>query len=182
MCTSIPYTEDYPALEQRVEKGNYLSSDIVNEMISLMGQALLRQLLTRMHNAGWYAIMADEACDISNLEQVTMCIRWVDNEYTVQEDFIGLVQLPNAAAATITSALKDVLVWCSLHLSMCHGQAYDGASNMSGHLSGVAARLREEEPAALHVHCLAHCLNLCLQDAARQFQPIRDVLDLCIVH
>ena len=57
-------------------------------------------------------------------------------------------------------------------------QAYDGASNMSGHIRGVTARLKQEESAALHVHCLAHSLNLCLQDAARVCSPIRDCLHL----
>jgi hypothetical protein len=29
-------------------------------------------------------------------------------------------------------------------------------------LNGVATQLRNENPAAIPVHCLAHCLNLCL--------------------
>ena len=40
---------------------------------------------------------------------------------------------------------------------------------MSGHTHGVAA---------LHVHCLAHSLNHCLQDAARVCKPVRDCLHL----
>lgn len=51
-----------------------------------------------------------------------------------------------------------------LPLEKCRGQAYDGASNMSGHIRRVAAGLKQEESAALHVHCLAHSLDLCLQD------------------
>ena len=171
--------EDYPLLEQWVKNRKYLSSNIVNEQINLMGQASLRQLLVGIHSVMWYAVMADETRYIYN-EQVTVCIRWVDKSYEVHEDFIGLVNVPNAMAETITSILKDVLIWCNLPLSMCHGQAYDGAANMSRLISGVATKILQEEPAALHVHCLAHCLNLCLQDVARQFQPIRDVLDLCI--
>ena len=42
----------------------------------------------------------------------------------------------------------------------------------------MATRIQEEEPSAIHVHCLAHCLNLCLQDVARQCKPVRDALDL----
>ena len=158
----------------------YLSLDIVNEQINLMGQALLRQLLVGIHSVMWYAVMADETRDISIHEQATVRIRWVDKYYEVHEDFIGLVNVPNDMAETITSILKDILIRCNLPLSMCRSQAYDGATNMSGRISGVATKMLQEEPAALHVHCQAHCLNLCLQDAARQFQPIRDVLDLCI--
>ena len=63
-------------------------------------------------------------------------------------------------------------------LSSCRGQAYDGASNMAGWKSGVATRIANEEPLAIHVHCLAHCVNLCIQDVISQCKPIKDALDL----
>ena len=63
-------------------------------------------------------------------------------------------------------------------LNKYRGQAYDGASNMSGPKSGVAARTLKEEPAALPVHCLPHCINLCLQDISYQSKLLRDALDL----
>ena len=31
---------------------------------------------------------------------------------------------------------------------------------------------------SIKVHCFAHCLNLCLQDAARKCQPVRNALDV----
>ena len=74
--------------------------------------------------------------------------------------------------------IKDVLVRCCLPLSLCRGQAYDGASNMRGIQTGVATRIQTETPAALPVHCLAHSLNLCLQDARKQMQILRDALDI----
>ena len=49
---------------------------------------------------------------------------------------------------------------------------------MSGYLNGVAARIQNYVPAALYVHCLAHCTNLCLQTIGRQCKPVRDALDL----
>ena len=49
---------------------------------------------------------------------------------------------------------------------------------MAGHLNGVATRLLEEEPRALFVHCLAHALNLCLQDCGSHCNIVRDVLHL----
>ena len=49
---------------------------------------------------------------------------------------------------------------------------------MQGKRNGLATLFRKEVPAALPVHCLAHCLNLCLQDAGRQIQLLRDSIDL----
>ena len=34
--------------------------------------------------------MADETADVPNKEQVVICIRWVDSNFTVHEDFVGL--------------------------------------------------------------------------------------------
>ena len=67
-------------------------------------------------------------------------------------------------AATLTDTLKDTLIRCGMQLCLCQGQAYDGASNMSEHVSGVATRIQKEGPRALYVHCVAHSLNLCLQE------------------
>ena len=48
---------------------------------------------------------------------------------------------------------------------------------MSDQIRGVATRFKEE-PAALYVHCLAHSLNLCLQDASQSCNSVRDSLQL----
>ena len=38
---------------------------------------------------------------------------------------------------------------------------------MSGIRNGIQALVKQEESKALYVHCLAHNLNLCLQDASK---------------
>ena len=147
-------------------------------MITLMGNTLLRNLLIRVREACWYLIIADETRDISNKEQLTVTIRWVSDTYEVQEDLIGMIHVPSTTASTLTATIKDVLIRCILPLSNCRGQAYDGAANMMGHLRGVATVIENEHPSAIKVHCFAHCLNLCLQDAAKKCQPVRNALDV----
>lgn len=146
---------DCPRLLQWISDGYYLSHDIVNEMITLMGNTLLRQLLTRMRAERFFSIMADETRDMSNHEQMSIVIRWVDTDYIIHKD----------------------LIRCVLPLEICRGQAYDGASNMMGHLTGVAQQIQRDYPAAIKVHSLAHCLNLCLQDTAKKCKPIQAALD-----
>ena len=70
-------------------------------------------------------------------------------------------------ASTIKSVLQDCLMKCSIQISNCRGQAYDGAANMVGHLNGVAAKIQQDEPRAHFVHCVAHSLNLCLQESSK---------------
>ena len=55
-----------------------------------------------------------------------------------------------------------MLSFVSKHLdpSKMRGQAYDGASNMSGKTNGAASRISAQYPLALYTHCASHCLNL----------------------
>ena len=172
--------EDDPPLRRWLQQQQYMSHGITNEIIMLLGNVVLRQLLNCIREATWFAVLADETADISNQEQLSLSIRWVSKSYEINEDFIGLVHVPNITASVLTEAIKDVLIHCSLPLVQCRGQAYDGAANMMGHLRGVATQIQSEEKRAIPVHCLAHSLNLCLQDSAKRSEPIRDALNIVI--
>ena len=171
-------SEDIPPLLEWLSDGRHRSPTIINESIQLMALQLLQQLLEDIRNSGWYSIIADETRDVSGKEQLAISIRWVDANYTVNEDLIGFVEVSETDALSVTKAIKDVLLRVTLPLSQCVGQAYDGASNMAGHISGVAKRIQDEEPRALFVHCMAHCLNLCLQECASSCQCVREALAL----
>ena len=171
-------SHDIPELKVWLKEKKYYSPEIQNEQIALMGLSVLRELLSEIRNAEFFSVLADEATDVSHKEQLVVCIRWVDKDFDVHEDPIELISVPKTDASTLTTAIKDCLVRCCLPISQCRGQAYDGASNMSGHLNGVAAQIQRDTPSALFVHCLAHCTNLCLQAVGRQCIPIRDALDL----
>ena len=92
------------------------------------------------------------------------------------EDLIGLVQLDIITADTIYSALKDCITHSRLDFINCRGQGCDGARNFQGHFKGVATRFEDDYPAAISVHCLAHCINLCLQEATRSCNCIKQAL------
>ena len=160
-----------------VQDNRYQSPEIVNELIEIMGHSVLRSILSNMSSQRWFALLADETRDISNREQLVMCIRWVSDSYEINEDVVGLIQLSDTTAETIHRSLKTSLTSLGLQLENCRGQAYDGASNFQGRVSGVAKRFQDENPAAVPVHCLAHCVNLCLQEVARKVTSIKEGLN-----
>ena len=172
---------DSDATRNWLSENRYTSHQFVNELIDIMGLTVLRSLLKRMKECSdpaWFSIIADEATDINQAEQLNLSIRWVDDEYEAHEDPIGLFRVPDTTE-TLFKVIKDLLIRCDLPLALCRGQAYDGASNMQGRRTGVATRVRNEQPTALPVHCCAHSLNLCLQDAGRKLVCIRDALEVC---
>ena len=150
----------------------------MNEIITIMGQSVLRQILSEIRTALWGAVLVDEATDITHTEQMSFSVRWVKEDFTIHEDTLGLVQMPNTKSLTIFNAMKDILIRCSLPLSQCRGQAYDGAANMSGIRNGVQALFKSEACKALYVHCLAHNLNLCLKDVTKTCDVVRNVMSL----
>ena len=170
--------EHCSGLNQFIKDRYYLSNDIINEMIAIMSMEILREILSNIRRVGTFSLIADEATDTSQKEQLCITIRWVDNKFQIHETPVELIQVPKTDSATLTSVLKDCLIHLALPIGQCRGQAYDGAPNMSGHISGVAARIQECEPTAIFGHCLAHCTNLCLQKVGSQVICVRDSLNL----
>ena len=82
----------------------------------------------------FFSLLCDEYTDIANKEQLTFCLRWVNDDLQAFEGFYGV---PNISANTIVSAIKDACVRLALPLDKCRRQSYDGASNMLGKDSGV---------------------------------------------
>ena len=121
--------------------------------------------------------MADETADTANVEQLVICIRWVDNNLYAHEDFIGLYQLESTTAASIFLLLKDALLRLNLSISRLRGQCYDGAAAMAGSKAGVAAQILKEESRAVYTHCYGHALNLACSDAVKNCKIISDALD-----
>ena len=169
--------KNFPQMKTWLLRREYISPEIINELITIMGQKVLRENLTEIRRSYWFAIIADEASDLSHNEHLSLSIRWIDDTYGVHEDTLGLVQLPDTKAQTLFSVIKDMLIRCSLPISQCRGQAFDGASNMSGIRNGVQALVKEEQSRALYVHCLAHSLNLCVQDITKKCVLRRNVMD-----
>ena len=56
--------------------------------------------------------MVDATTDVSNHEQVTIVLRWVDNSnFSVHEEFIDLYAVPSLDSSVLVFIIKDTLVW-----------------------------------------------------------------------
>ena len=169
--------KDNTQLASWLKKRDYIAPAVVNEIITICSNTVLRQLLQEIHAADWFSLIADEATDVAHNEQMCIAIRWVDSSYTIHETALGLVQLPDTKAMTLFGVIKDVLLRCSLPVTHCIGQAYDGASNMSGVRNGVQALMKKESDLCLYVHCFAHSLNLCVQEVTKQCELLCNCIE-----
>ncbi len=71
-------------------------------MISLMGQTVLRMVIAsiKAYQPNWFAIIADEATDVNYQEQLNLSVRYVTNDYSINESSLGLFCLPDTTAKT----------------------------------------------------------------------------------
>ena len=100
------------------QKGDKCTSkDIQNKMIKVMALQILRKVAVEIRNADFFNIMVDEATDVANISQFTLCIRWVDDNLDCHEYFIELHSLEVANEDTIVESIKDVILWMTEKLS-----------------------------------------------------------------
>lgn len=160
-------------------KQKWLSHDVENEMLQRLSHTVLRQIADDVRRDGYYAIIVDETTDVSTVEQVSICIRHVDDDWNVSEDFVGMYATERTDAATLTKVVTDVLLRLNLSVCQLRAQCYDGASAMAGVHSGVQKRIRDVQPKAVYIHCHSHLLNLALQEASGDsVRSVRDILAL----
>ena len=129
-------------LEKVPGKAKYTHHVFQDDLLKLMSNQVLRKKLYDVNNSKMFSIMCDEYTDTSNKEQLSLCTRWIDDELNANEDFLGFYQLTNIKSDTIVKAITDSLTRLSLPISDLKGQTFDGASNMMGKKSGVAAQIK----------------------------------------
>ena len=84
----------------------------------------------------------------------------------VWEDFAVFHDIIGTTAVEIYGILIKTINKLGLDMQNCRGQAYDGAANVSGHVSSSQTLVRSHYPKALYSHCLGHNLNLVLNRSA----------------
>lgn len=163
----------------------YTHHNIQNELLNIMASKVLRVKVSTIRGRKFFSLMADEGTDVSNIEHLSFCVRSVDDNLDVSEDFIGFYELDNIKSETIVNAIKDILLRCHLNLDDCRGQTYDGASNMMGKRSGVSTRILAEQPKAVATHCQGHSLSLAMKSLTKDCTILRDVMgtagEICVL-
>ena len=139
-----------------------------------MALNILRDIVKNIQSAEIFSILGDETGDISNTEQLVFCVRWVDDDLEVHEEFIGIHPLPNTTADEIVRIIKDILLRMNLKVENTRGQCYDGAATMSGPKSGVATQIKSLNGKCLYTHCYGHALNLAVGDVIKNIPRLNE--------
>ena len=171
--------QDVPELDAWLKrKINMTSPSIQNEVLQLFSNNIVHDIATKVLKSGIFAAIVDGTQDISEKEQLSVCIRYVDNYFCPTEDFVGLYEPPSTTGQCIAQCILDILLRLQLPIKMLYGQTYDGASNMAGNFKGCQVIIAQKQPLALYVNCGAHAVNLVAQTVADSAIPVRDAMHL----
>jgi len=87
----------------------------------------------------------------------------------IYESFIGFEIMEGQTSSEMEQQLYNNFEKI-IDIKKLRGIAFDGAANMSGVYSGLQAHIKHTQPLALYVHCVAHNLNLVINDSVKNIK------------
>ena len=157
-------------------RDNWTSDKIQNEILEMFAHTIHRSIMSDLQNVEFYSITADGTTDISGQEQFSVTLRYVQPDLTYRNMFLGFYNCPDSTGESLFKAICDIFLRLNLPMERIQGYCFDGASNMSGMVKGVQARLQERCPHSVYIHCTNHSLDLALQEVAREVQIVASAL------
>ena len=117
------FLEEHLKVYGNAGKGNpsYLSANICEEFIEIMGQQVFCAILEEIKESTYYSISVDSTPDISHIDQLTFTVR-----------YLKFIPIFSQGAKNLADTVVGFLQENNIPLSNCRGQSYDNASNMSG--------------------------------------------------
>ncbi|CAG9764472.1 unnamed protein product [Ceutorhynchus assimilis] len=124
-----------------------------------------KDIVRKVEAAKFFNVLADETTDISSIQQLSICVGYINyTEFKIFENFFCLVFLTAATGEALANELILKLDSLGLKEADIRGQGYDGTTAISGKVSGIQARISNLNPKAVYAH-VAHCLNLVITDS-----------------
>ncbi|KAL4126468.1 hypothetical protein QTP88_010690 [Uroleucon formosanum] len=78
-------------LKNTSSKATYISKTTQNEIIFMCSKLIIDNILNKVKQFPYYSIMFDETTDMSYTSQLCLVIRYINEDYTVQEDFLDFI-------------------------------------------------------------------------------------------
>ncbi|XP_041011253.1 zinc finger MYM-type protein 1-like [Juglans microcarpa x Juglans regia] len=155
-------------LENAPKSSKYTSPKIQKEILEVLAKKVRNKIREDVGNSK-FCIIVDEARDeFKRLEQMTIILRFVDDDGFIQERFFDLVHVKDILALTLKNEISAVISHHCLDIQNIYGQGYDGASNMRGEWKELQALFFKDCPYAYYVHCFAHRLQIALVVTSRE--------------
>lgn len=97
-------------LKSHLESDNrykYIGSKIQNEIITTCGDIIQKKLVQKINFSKCFSILADETTDVANNEQLTLCVRYIDSQNNLCEDFLQYFIIESLTGVSLSSVILN---------------------------------------------------------------------------
>ena len=145
-----------------------LSNRIQNHIIETVAEVIQTDIRRDIYRASFVAVEVDETTDVTQKAQISVIFCYVcEASCIVKEAFLGFDDVSDdRRASAIAQYVLEILQKFN-SVEKLVAQTYDRASVMSSELNGEQAKIKEDVPEAMFLHCYAHKLNLVLLRLAK---------------
>ncbi|GJV48999.1 zinc finger MYM-type protein 1-like protein [Tanacetum coccineum] len=107
----------------RAPKNHKLTSPLIQRdlMINCCAKETTKIIIKEL-GEDYFTILADESCDVSHKEKMSLCLRYVDKKRDVVERFLGILHVKDTTALTLRDGIHSMLAEHSLSPSRIRGQ------------------------------------------------------------
>ena len=147
----------------------------MQEVILALGETLSQDIVSDMQASPFFSLCVDESTDVAVTKQLIVYGRYLVGG-TVKTSFLGILELPNGVATTITDTLCKFCADLNLDLHKLCALGSDGAAVMLGVRGGVSKLLKDKVSYLVGNHCVAHRLALACSQAAKEILYFKDIL------
>jgi len=175
---SIELSEKNKSKKGRGSLITFLSKHFINEKLIIpIGKSIQNCIVNEIKESKKFSIMIDSTQDISVLDQLAICVRYIYNGI-VQERLLSLIVCIDSSGIALFNLLEKELLRLDLSLSDVIACSFDGASNMKGIYNGLQAHLKNYNSNIVYTHCMGHVLNLVMTECTTNILPAEDVFGL----
>ena len=104
-------------------------------------------IIGRVKEAKFYSVICDEASDASNKEQLSFCLRYVNDDGDICEDFLKFIHCKSGLTGKdLYNEVTEALSSFGLDLQNCRDQGYYATGAVSGHVDGLSDLILREQP------------------------------------
>ena len=161
------------------KNATYTSHEIQNEVVEIMSTMITEHIVGEI-GGSFYTIKVDGTRDPTGCENISIVVRFVDENYAVKERLLTIATAEAGDARTLTHTIISEIRKKGLTTDKILSQVYDGASFMSGKRGGVQAILQHELGREIpYVHCFNHQLHLAIVHAMSIERAIEDFFGVC---
>ena len=137
-------------LKTCIKNASYISKTSQNELICCCGKFIKDALIKDIKESNCFSILADEASDCSDQEQLSLVLRFVDKDREIREELLGFLHCDlGLTGETLAETILTEIGNLTLDINNCH----DGAASVSGHINGLSAHILRINEKAVYTHC-----------------------------